>query len=95
MPSSPTPFTGYVITVPKSDTIDLPITIEDALKFAVSGGVLIPPSQVIEGETPVIPPAEGSATAASGLGSGSEVGEDSSSSKSSKASPARQSAAEK
>lgn len=47
VPSSPTPFTGYVITVPKSDTIDLPITIEDALKFAVSGGVLIPPNQVI------------------------------------------------
>ena len=47
IPSSPTPFTGYVITVPKSDTIDLPITIEEAIKFAVSGGVLIPPSQQI------------------------------------------------
>ena len=29
------------------DTIDLGISIEDALKFAVSGGVLVPPSQVI------------------------------------------------
>ncbi|MGB0767679.1 MAG: DUF502 domain-containing protein [Phycisphaeraceae bacterium] len=48
IPSSPTPFTGYVITVPKSDTIDLGISIEDALKFAVSGGVLVPPSQTIE-----------------------------------------------
>jgi len=47
VPSSPTPFTGYVITVPVGDTIDLPITIEDALKFAVSGGVLVPPSQQI------------------------------------------------
>ena len=47
VPSSPTPFTGYVITVPVKDTIDLGITIEDALKFAVSGGVLVPPSQVI------------------------------------------------
>ncbi|MEQ9453513.1 MAG: DUF502 domain-containing protein [Phycisphaeraceae bacterium] len=47
IPSSPTPFTGYVITVPRTDTIDLPISIEEALKFAVSGGVLIPPSQVI------------------------------------------------
>jgi len=47
VPSSPTPFTGYVITVPVQDTIDLGISIEDALKFAVSGGVLVPPSQVI------------------------------------------------
>jgi uncharacterized membrane protein len=50
IPSSPTPFTGYVITVPRKETIDLGITIEDAIKFAVSGGVLIPPSQRI---TPV------------------------------------------
>lgn len=48
VPSSPTPFTGYVITVPRTETVDLPITIEEALKFAVSGGVLIPPGQVIE-----------------------------------------------
>lgn len=48
VPSSPTPFTGYVITVPVKDTIDLGITIEDALKFAVSGGVLVPSSQAID-----------------------------------------------
>lgn len=48
VPSSPTPFTGYVITVPQKDTIDLGISIEDALKFAVSGGVLVPPSQTID-----------------------------------------------
>ena len=47
IPSSPTPFTGYVITVPKDEVIDLPITIEDAMKFAVSGGVLVPPNQKI------------------------------------------------
>ncbi|QDU32904.1 hypothetical protein KS4_09430 [Poriferisphaera corsica] len=45
IPSSPTPFTGYVITIAENDTIDLDITIEDALKFAVSLGVLVPPSQ--------------------------------------------------
>ena len=48
IPSSPTPFTGYVITVPKSETIDLPITIEEAMKFTVSGGVLIPDQQKIQ-----------------------------------------------
>ncbi len=48
IPSSPTPFTGYVITVPASETIELPVNIEDALKFAVSGGVVIPANQVIQ-----------------------------------------------
>ena len=48
VPSSPTPFTGYVITVPDQDTIDLGVSIEEALRFAVSGGVIIPPSQQIE-----------------------------------------------
>lgn len=48
IPSSPTPFTGYVITVPKEETLDLGVSIEDALRFTISGGVIIPPSQVIE-----------------------------------------------
>ena len=49
IPSSPTPFTGYVITVPRNETIDLGISIDDALRFAVSGGVIVPPSQTIGG----------------------------------------------
>ncbi len=48
IPSSPTPFTGYVITVPVEDTLDLPVTIEDALKFAVSGGVVVPVNQLVD-----------------------------------------------
>ena len=47
IPSSPTPFTGYVITVPRDETIDLPLSVEQALRFTVSGGVLIPDSQMI------------------------------------------------
>ena len=47
VPSSPTPITGYVISVPKAETIDLPISVEDAMKFSVSGGVVIPPNQQI------------------------------------------------
>lgn len=42
IPSSPTPFTGYTITVPRSDVIDMPISIEEALRFVITGGVLIP-----------------------------------------------------
>ncbi len=47
IPSSPTPFTGYVITVPKEETIDLPITIDEAFRFCVSGGVIVPENQII------------------------------------------------
>ncbi|MAB82738.1 MAG: hypothetical protein CMJ24_04785 [Phycisphaerae bacterium] len=46
IPSSPTPFTGYTVTIPKDDIIELPITVEEAIGFAVSGGVLKPPHQI-------------------------------------------------
>ncbi len=49
IPSSPTPFTGYTITVLRKDAIDLAITVEEALRFVVTGGVLIPESQEITG----------------------------------------------
>lgn len=48
IPSSPTPFTGYTITVPRDEAIDLPITIDEALRFVVSGGVLVPPREIPE-----------------------------------------------
>lgn len=49
VPTSPTPFTGFVIMVPKEHTIDLDLTVEEALRFTVSGGVITPP-----GNQPVI-----------------------------------------
>lgn len=42
IPTSPTPFTGFVIMVPREETIDLDMTIEEALRFVVSGGVIAP-----------------------------------------------------
>lgn len=42
IPTSPTPFTGFVIMVPKDETLDINITIEEALRFTVSGGVITP-----------------------------------------------------
>ena len=47
IPSSPTPFTGYTITVPRRDAVELPITVDEALRFTVSAGVLVPPHQQI------------------------------------------------
>ncbi len=42
VPTSPTPFTGYVIMTPKDETIELNMTIEEALRFTISGGVITP-----------------------------------------------------
>jgi len=50
IPSSPTPITGYVIYVKKEDVIDLPITLEEALRFTVSGGVIVPGHQMLPGQ---------------------------------------------
>ncbi|MEC7352141.1 MAG: DUF502 domain-containing protein [Planctomycetota bacterium] len=48
IPSSPTPFTGYTISVPQEEIVELPLTIDEALRFTISGGVLIPAQQSIE-----------------------------------------------
>lgn len=42
IPSSPTPFTGYTITVPANDVHELSISFDEAIRFVVSGGVLVP-----------------------------------------------------
>jgi len=42
IPTSPTPFTGFVIMVPKEQTIELDMTTEEALRFTVSAGVIAP-----------------------------------------------------
>ena len=50
IPSSPTPVTGYVIYVKRSEVIELPISLEEAIRFTVSGGVIVPDHQMVEGE---------------------------------------------
>jgi uncharacterized membrane protein len=47
IPTSPTPFTGFVIMVPRKQTIEMDMTIEEALRFTVSAGVIAPGSEHI------------------------------------------------
>jgi uncharacterized membrane protein len=42
IPTSPNPFTGFAINVRSSEVIDLPMTVEESLRFFVTGGVLVP-----------------------------------------------------
>ena len=46
IPTSPMPVTGFTITVRKSDTVDLDVSIDQAIQFIVSCGVVIPPQQL-------------------------------------------------
>ncbi|HET6430173.1 MAG TPA: DUF502 domain-containing protein [Phycisphaerae bacterium] len=50
VPSSPTPVTGYTITVRREEVVDLPLTMDEALRFTVSGGVLTPLQQRTDSE---------------------------------------------
>ncbi|MHC4260275.1 MAG: DUF502 domain-containing protein [Planctomycetota bacterium] len=42
IPNSPAAVTGWIVMVPKEETIALDVTVEEAFRFAVSGGVVNP-----------------------------------------------------
>jgi uncharacterized membrane protein len=45
IPSSPMPVTGYTIFVPAKQIVDLPLTVDEALRTIISGGLLLPESE--------------------------------------------------
>jgi uncharacterized membrane protein len=63
MPTSPMPATGFTIMVPKSETIDLNISMDQAIQFCVSCGVVIPHQQQM-GEGPAKSSDDGNRTSA-------------------------------
>jgi uncharacterized membrane protein len=50
VPSSPTAFSGYVLVVPREVVVDLPLTVEQAMRILVSGGVIDPNSDKLPGD---------------------------------------------
>lgn len=42
MPTSPNPTSGYLVLVPEARTVATPVTVEEAIKMIVSGGILSP-----------------------------------------------------
>ena len=46
VPTSPMPLTGFTVTVLKSETVDLNMTVDQALEYLVSCGVVVPPHQL-------------------------------------------------
>lgn len=45
VPTSPMPMTGFTVNIPRSEVIDLDITVEQAMQFCISCGVLSPAHQ--------------------------------------------------
>jgi uncharacterized membrane protein len=52
VPSSPTAFSGYVMIVPKSEAVELPLSVEEAMRLLVSGGVIAPPEPAQQSRRP-------------------------------------------
>jgi uncharacterized membrane protein len=50
VPTSPMPFTGFTVTVKKSKTRELNMTLDQALQFLVSCGVVVPPHLITEAQ---------------------------------------------
>ncbi|MBP0593520.1 DUF502 domain-containing protein [Paraburkholderia sp. LEh10] len=58
VPTTPNPTSGFFLMVPKSEVIELDMTVDAALKYIVSMGVVSPPANqpAPERRTPVEPP---------------------------------------
>jgi len=53
IPSTPTAFSGYMLVVPRKNVVELPLTVAEAMRLLVSGGVIVP----TEGKAVVSKPA--------------------------------------
>ncbi len=42
IPNSPAPFSGWTVTVPRADVREIPLTVDEALRYLVSAGVVVP-----------------------------------------------------
>ena len=42
VPNSPAPFSGWTVTVPRTDVREIPISVDEALRYLVSAGVVVP-----------------------------------------------------
>lgn len=42
VPTTPNPTSGFLLLVPKSEAIELPITVEEGIRMILSGGILLP-----------------------------------------------------
>ncbi|MGY8770174.1 MAG: DUF502 domain-containing protein [Pirellulales bacterium] len=76
IPTSPMPATGFTVNVKKSETIDLDISLDQALQFIVSCGVVVPEHQriaMMKDGTQLGNSSESSSTDSQGVESSQEI----------------------
>ncbi len=58
VPTTPNPTSGFLLFVPKKELVPLSMSVEEALKMVISGGILTPPDHrpASQRKTPLIPP---------------------------------------
>jgi uncharacterized membrane protein len=59
IPNSPNVVAGFLVMLPRSDVIELDMSVEAAIKMIVSLGVVTPPHAVRPAEPPLAPPRAG------------------------------------
>ena len=42
LPTTPNPTSGFLLLVPRSETIEMPISVEEGVRMVISGGILLP-----------------------------------------------------
>ncbi len=50
IPTAPNPTSGFFLVVPEKSVIPVPISVEEALKMIVSGGLIVPPALQVRRE---------------------------------------------
>jgi uncharacterized membrane protein len=66
VPTTPNPTSGFLLLVPRSEAIELPIAVEEGIRMVISGGILHPQPWVAGAPAP--PPARSRAEAAAAQG---------------------------
>jgi len=54
VPTSPTPVTGYTVLIPEDEVIPLDMSIDDALRLIITGGVIIPERERTRTSAPIL-----------------------------------------
>lgn len=54
VPTTPNPTSGFLLLVPRSEAINLPISVEEGIRMVISGGILLPNLKLPQVPTPVV-----------------------------------------
>jgi len=54
VPTTPNPTSGFMLIVPRADVVELHMSVDEALKYIISMGVVAPPPHVVTATSPVV-----------------------------------------